>query len=130
MSTVACKICESEIPVDKLLDHSTQCKQVTELKEQLNQFSQTMESYADKANALKNRLETYATKQKYSKATIFLLEKHRKLMKKTTRIGSLNGLEPDSPRLTADSWNDCVSVLFLMYFFIGQKSLPRPLLSY
>ena len=66
MTTITCKICESEIQKDKLRDHSLKCKEVTELKESLFLLENKMEEHSEKASAMKNTLETYTTKQKYT----------------------------------------------------------------
>lgn len=68
---VTCKICESELPAEKLSDHSLKCLEVAELQEKVTGLKNKMEEYAEKASLMKNSLETYATKQKYQFVSFF-----------------------------------------------------------
>jgi len=94
---IKCKICESEILGERLKDHSSKCRDVTELKENLFVFVNKMESYAEKASAMKNSLETYAAKQMYT-IPIFILTLDRKVNKKISRSNSITAtIDPGSP---------------------------------
>ncbi len=61
---VICKICEKEIQGDKLSQHSVRCKEVAKLKEDLFLLRNKMVSYNDKAQRMKNTLETQAIKER------------------------------------------------------------------
>jgi len=66
MVTITCKICEKQTPGDRLAEHSKVCIEVTKLRETLSQMRLIMENYAEKAAVMKNSLESYAARQKYS----------------------------------------------------------------
>lgn len=59
-----CKICEKEVPAEKLSLHSQKCRDVTESKEILTSIIAKMESHGEQAQAMKNALETNAAKEK------------------------------------------------------------------
>lgn len=61
---VVCKICEKEVPADRLGPHSQKCKDFAESKEILSAIITKMDAYGEQALEMKNALETNATKQK------------------------------------------------------------------
>lgn len=61
---VVCKICEKEVPADRLGPHSQKCKDLAESKELLSSIIAKMEAHGEQALEMKQALETNATKQK------------------------------------------------------------------
>lgn len=63
-ASTKCKICENDVPEDKLSIHSLKCKEVAEAKEGLAEIRAKMEGYEEQATRMKNSLEINAVKQK------------------------------------------------------------------
>lgn len=60
---IPCLICEKPVADDKLGPHSAKCREVFEFEGVLKEIVVKMHSHAEKAEKMKNTLETYAAKQ-------------------------------------------------------------------
>jgi len=69
---IACLICEKEVADDRLGPHSAKCRELAEFKEILKNIVIKMENHGEKAEKMKNTLETYTAKrQMYSLPFLF-----------------------------------------------------------
>ena len=60
---IPCLICEKPVADDKLGPHSAKCREVFEFEGVLKEIVVKMHSHAEKAEKMRNTLETYAAKQ-------------------------------------------------------------------
>jgi len=60
---IACLICEKEVADDRLGPHSAKCRELAESKELLKNIVIKMENHSEKAEKMRNTLETHTAKR-------------------------------------------------------------------